>query len=118
MTFEQQLNQEFSEGERRIITLLREKGPEDPGARAMFDEWSKQEEARVTKENTSRADIAHQLKMARFYRAAGGLDSAYETLDHLCQAAWQDESARDLYEEAVALAREVEQEMNEPAASE
>ena len=110
MTIEQPSSPEFSEQESRLITLFREKGPKDFEARAMFDAWVLEEEARVTAENTSRADVARQLKMAKFYRAAGGLDSAYTALDHLCQAAWMDESARDLYEEAVALARIVEAE--------
>ena len=118
MALEQPPRQEFSENEQRLITLLREKGPNDPEARRMFDEWSREGEANVTAENTSRADIAHQLKMAKFYRAAGGLDSAYEALDHLCQAAWSDESARDLYEEAIELARDVERDMVGPAESE
>jgi hypothetical protein len=112
------LSQEFSEREQELISRLREKGPEDPETRKMFGAWSLEEEAKVMAENTSRADIAHQLKMAKFYRAAGGYNSAYETLDHLCQAARSDESAQDLYEEAVALAREIERDMGNPAISE
>jgi hypothetical protein len=108
MAHEQPPNQEFSEREQRLIALLREKGPEDSETRKMFGAWSLEEEAKVMAENTSRADIAHQLKMAKFYRAAGGLDSAYEALDHLCQAAWNDGSAQDLYEEAIRLARSIE----------
>ena len=108
---------EFSERELQLIALFREKGPKDPEARAMFDAWVLDEETKVMAENTSRADVARQLKMAKFYRAAGGLDSAYTTLDHLCQAAWMDESAQDFYEEAIELARIVEVETDARAAS-
>jgi hypothetical protein len=112
MTPEQPPKQEFSEKEQRLITLLREKGPEDPEARAMFDEWCLEEEAGAMAANTSRANIEVQLKRAKLYRAAGGNDSAWQTLGAVCEAAKSDDSARDIWEESIILAAEISREFD------
>ena len=76
MAFEQ-LRQEFSEKEQQLIALLREKGPEDPEARAMFDAWVLEEEARAMAENTSRADIERPAEAWRSFIARPvAIDSA------------------------------------------
>ena len=110
--------QEFSEREQELITRLREKGPEDPETRKMFGAWCEVEEAEAMKTNTSRANIEVQLKRAKFYRAAGGNDSAWQTLGAVCEAAISDESAGDLYREALALADEMRREFGEQVISE
>ncbi|MGB7957331.1 MAG: hypothetical protein WCF77_00605 [Minisyncoccia bacterium] len=115
MTLEQPPKQEFSENEQQLITLLREKGPQDPEVRAMFDEWCLEEEAGATAANTSRANIEVQLKRAKLYRAAGGNDSAWQTLGAVCEVAMYDESAKDLYEETMRISNEIEKDFDENA---
>jgi len=102
---------DFSEPEQRLIALLREKGPNDPDVRAIFDAWCGQEEARAMALNTSRANIEVQLRRAKLYRAAGGYDSAWDTLAALCMYEAPDESAKDLYREAMALAEQMRREL-------
>ena len=107
MTPEQPPRKEFSEKERAVIALLREKGPEDAEARAAFIEWCEEAEAEATKENTSRANIEVQLRRAKVYWAAGGYDSALDALEAVREAASNDPSARDLYDEAMTLIDEI-----------
>jgi histidinol phosphatase-like PHP family hydrolase len=74
---------------------------------AMLVSWCEAEEARAMEINTSRANIDVQLKRAKLYRAAGGYDVAWETLAAVCETAGSDESAQDLYREAMDIADEM-----------
>ena len=110
MPFEQSPKPEFGESERALIALLRKKGADDSEAKTALLMWCEKEEAEATKENTSRANIEVQLKRARVYRAAGGYDSALDTLEVVRQAASSDPSAGDLDKQALAMMDEIEAE--------
>ena len=110
MTPERALNQEFSEREQQLIARLREKGPEDPEAQASLMRWygAAGAEARRPEGNRSRAEIEVQIRLARIYRAAGGFDSAWDTLEAVRFGAMNDPSAGDLYGQAMAMMDEID----------
>jgi hypothetical protein len=110
MAYEQPPSPEFSGQEQELIGRLREKGPEDPEARASLMRWydAAAAEARKPEGNRSRAEIEVQIRLAGIYRAAGGYDSARETLDAVRFGALNDPSAGDLYGQAMAMMDEID----------
>ena len=81
----------------------------------MFLAWCEEEEARAMEADTSRANMEVQLKRAKLYRAAGGYDSAWETLAAMCESEAPDASAEDLYREVMAIADEMRREFENQA---
>lgn len=55
---------------------IAEKGLDYPEVKTEMEEWISQSEAWVTRENTSKANIIHNLRVMDLYKAGGNMESA------------------------------------------
>ncbi len=78
-----------------LIALQKEKVPSQE-TRDLVLKWTLQEEAKVNKENTSRATIIFNINRADLYVAVGDIDGALECLEGARLQAHQ-EGEKDLY---------------------
>lgn len=69
----------LTERERLLAEQLKDRGYEDPEIKAAVNAWMAEEEDKVMKENTVLATIGLNVKLARFYFAAGYNDEAFES---------------------------------------
>lgn len=95
--------------EQRLVSLLKEKGAEDPETKNLLDAWTRELEERVEKENNPVATIELNLKRARLYFKAGYIDEAFENFEAARMQAWN-ESREELYQMIMAEMDKLENE--------
>jgi len=78
------------EKEQRLITLLKERGLEDPETHALLIKRATEIDQEAERANNNRAYVEADLKKARLYLAAGFEDEAYESFSAARQAAAQE----------------------------
>lgn len=76
--------------EKRIVRLMREKGPEDPEARSLLVQWIEEQQkiADSTPNPVGRYDLA--INKAQLYRDAGLVADATQALEDALQMAVQE----------------------------
>lgn len=87
--------------EQRLVSLLKEKGVEDPETKNLLDMWTRELEERVEKENNPVATIELNLKRARLYFKAGYIDESFENFEAARTQAWN-EGREELYQMIMA----------------
>ena len=70
-----------------VTALLREKGPDDTGAREMLSRWLDHEQARAEKGEIT--DLEYNISWAELYRDAGFTEQALEAYATACELAYQ-----------------------------
>jgi hypothetical protein len=83
--------------EQKLISLLREKGPEDGEARDLLISWTIEQERLVEQSSDPEAPIQLNLRRARLYFEAGYIDEAMENFEAAADQAWN-EKRNELYE--------------------
>ena len=74
----------------KVLEMLKTKGVEDPETKALVLEWTKEREAVVAKENTSRAAIVFNIERSDLYVAANDIEGAIECLESALTQAEQE----------------------------
>lgn len=97
--------------EQKLIKLLKEKGIENAEARGLLDDWTREQEELVVKENKPTGAIELNLKRARLYFAAGFVDESFENFEAARTQAWN-EHRDELYEEIMAEMDKLENELD------
>lgn len=91
----------------KVLELLRVNGYEHPETKEAVIRWTEQQEALVTKENTSHARITFEIERADLYIAAGDIDGALDCLeDARVQVHYENET--ELYDLIMKKMDEVE----------
>jgi len=88
--------------------MLRENGFEHPETRDLVIKWTEQQEALVTKENTSRASIVFNIERADLYLAVGDKEGALECLEDARMQSYQ-ENESELYKQIMKKMDEIEE---------
>ena len=88
--------------ENRVIKAFKEKGTDDPEAKALFLQWLQEQEAKV--ENDPLAAIEFNLKRARLYLKIGLREEALEN--------FEDASRQAQYENRTELIETIEAEID------
>lgn len=73
----------------QVVSILKERGFEDPEARALFNAWSDQREAEVNVESTPDASLMYAIEVADVYSDAGFTDAAYDAYEDAIEFAYQ-----------------------------
>lgn len=90
-----------------VIESIKSKGVSNPETISMITAWTLQEEARVARENTSRATIVFNIERADLYVAAGDIQGALECLEDARLQA-HNENETDLYQQILTKMDEIE----------
>lgn len=83
--------------EKRLVKLLKEKGPEDPEAFSLLTSWIVEQEQQVERSGNPEAAIQFNLRRARLYFDAGYIDESLENYEAAQTQAWN-EGRDELYQ--------------------
>lgn len=92
---------------KRILEMLRDRGPQDPETMEAVFQWTQQREALAVQDGTSRGHILFEIERADLYIAAGDIDGALECLDDARFQA-QQENEPELYGQIMQRMDEIE----------
>jgi len=74
----------------KVLEMLKTKGVDDPETKTLVLQWTKEREAVVAKENTSRAAIVFNIERSDLYVAANDIEGAIECLESALTQAEQE----------------------------
>lgn len=88
-------SKKIESSEETLIKLLKERGPQDPEARALLLQWDSIQEAETREMEDPLGRITLNLRRARLYFKSGYTEEARESFDTAREQAWLDQPGNE-----------------------